>query len=107
MRGQYYLTELLLGVASVAAVAVPPISPLCDHWLPLARTGLRVRGWADLVTSDPPSGPGQSRAVLGPQRREECALDLVPPGLLGFLPMPTLVKETNGGYPNYLWQRAI
>ena len=89
MRGQYYLTELLLGVAGVAAVAVPPIGPLCDHWLPLSRTDPGVRGWADLVTSDPPASPGKSRGVLGPQRREECAFDLVPPCLLVFLPMPT------------------
>ena len=90
MRGQYYLTEILLGVASVAAVAgVPLISPLGDHWLPLAWTGLRVRGRADLMTSDPPSGPGQSRGVLGPKRCEESVLDLVPPCLLVFLPMPT------------------
>ena len=90
MRGQYYLTELLLGVASVAAVAgVPLISPLGDHWLPLARTDPGVRGWADLVTSDPPASPGKSRGVLGSQRGEECAFNLVPPCLLVFLPMPT------------------
>ena len=92
MRGQYYLTELLLGVASVAAVAgVPPIGPLRDHCLPLARTGPGVRGRADLVTSDPPASPWQSRGVLGPKRREECALDLVPPALFLFIPMPTLL----------------
>ena len=108
IRGQYYLTELLLGVASVAAVAgVPPIGPLSDHWLPLARTGPGVRGWADLVTSDPPASPGQSRGVLGPKRREECALDLIPPALFLFIPMPTLVKVINGGYHNYFWHWAI